>query len=144
MKINREKLVHMINESIRRYMLNETISYASATYSPYEREILSDEEYENLPPELLNIYEKDYKISFTGNSWHYRGSGEWMYSLGEPEEWGVDNIQLSNDGGFSNDIQAVANINPEFAQRLKNDFHDWCIEQGENNLEFQVDDDYPE
>jgi len=141
MKISRNKLTSMIQESIRKCMLNESIVYASKTYSPYDREILSAEEYENLPQELLNIYENDYEISFTGNSWYYRGSGEWMYSLGEPEDWGVDDIQLSDDDGFSSDIQTIEGTYPEFAQALKNDFDNWCDEQGENSLEFRVDDD---
>jgi len=145
MKISRNKLIGMIKESIIKHALNEARSYAYDTYSPYEEGFLSDEEYENLPQELRNIYEKDYRIEFVGNSWHYSGSGEWMYSLGEPEEWGVDDIQLSDDDGLSKDVEIAATISPEFSKRLKDNFEDWRMNLDDNSLEFENEEpDYPE
>ena len=145
MKISKSKLVSMIKESIIRQLLNEARSYAYDTYTPYDPGFLTDEEYETLPEELRNIYEKEYRIEFVGNSWHYSGSGEWMYSLGEPEEWGVDDIQLSDDGGLSKDVEIAATINPEFAKRLKDNFEEWHMNLDDNSLEFQDEEpDYPE
>ena len=144
MKISREKLVSMINESIRKQLLNEAHSYAYDKYIPYEREVLSDEEIEQASGELQKIFDNEYNVTFTGNSWYEPAVNQFGYGYGRPESSGVDNIQVTNDGGFSTDLQALAAVNQELAQRLKNDFDTWCDEHDEYNTEFEVDDDYPE
>ena len=144
MKISREKLVSMINESIRKQLLNEARSYANDTYIPYEREILSNEEVEQTLGELQKIFDNEYNVTFEGNSWYEPAVNRFGYGDGCPASSGVDDIQVTDDGGFSADLQALAAVNPELAQRLKNDFDTWCGEHDEYNTEFEVDDDYPE
>lgn len=144
MKISREKLVSMINESIRKQLLNEARSYAHDTYIPYEREILSNEEVEQDLGELQKIFDNEYNVTFEGNSWYEPAVNRFGYGDGCPASSGVDDIQVTDDGGFSADLQALAAVNPELAQRLKNDFDTWCGEHDEYNTEFEVDDDYPE
>lgn len=144
MKISREKLVSMINESIRKQLLNEACSYAHDTYIPYEREILSNEEVEQDSGELQKIFDNEYNVTFEGNSWYEPAVNRFGYGDGCPASSGVDDIQVVDDGGFSADLQALAAVNPELAQRLKNDFDTWCGEHDEHNTEFEVDDDYPE
>lgn len=144
MKISREKLVSMINESIRKQLLNEACSYAHDTYIPYEREILSNEEVEQDSGELQKIFDNEYNVTFEGNSWYEPAVNRFGYGDGCPASSGVDDIQVVDDGGFSADLQALAAVNPELAQRLKNDFDTWCGEHDEYNTEFEVDDDYPE
>ena len=144
MKISREKLVSMINESIRKQLLNEARSYAHDTYIPYEREILSNEEVEQALGELQKIFDNEYNVTFEGNLWYEPAVNRFGYGDGCPASSGVDDIQVTDDGGFSADLQALAAVNPEVAQRLKNDFDTWCGEHDEYNTEFEVDDDYPE
>lgn len=145
MKINTSKLVNMIQESIKRHILNESTAYAYELYSPSYRDVLSDEEYESLSPELLKLYNKSYKITFSGDTWYSPGSGEWMYSLGEPADGGIQDIDVADDGGLSNDIEIINKVNPLVAQKIKEDFENWCVGQDESSLEFEDEgSDYPE
>ena len=144
MKISREKLVSMINESIRKQLLNEARSYAHDTYIPYEREILSNEEVEQASGELQKIFDNEYNVTFEGNSWYEPAVNRFGYGDGCPASSGVDDIQVTDDGGFSADVQALASVNPELAQRLKNELDTEYGEHDEYNTEFEVDDDYPE
>ena len=105
MKISREKLVSMINESIRKQLLNEARSYAHDTYIPYEREILSNEEVEQASGELQKIFDNEYNVTFEGNSWYEPAVNRFGYGDGCPASSGVDDIQVTDDGGFSADLQ---------------------------------------
>jgi hypothetical protein len=106
---------------------------ATASYWPGEREIFSEEEFEQLPQ-----IKDEYKVTFKGGGYQYPST----YT--NPEESGVDNLHVSYDDGLSKTVEELQSTNPEVAEKLKNDFDDWCQEViNGNELEFgEEEDDY--
>ena len=140
-KMIRESLRHMLNEGLR--SSGTGTIYGVSGYNPgeslekYGIDVEGDKRLEDL---LWH----DYTIKFKAHAYHYPSDHT------NPPEDGIEDVALYDDGGLSEAIKQLQNINPEIAKKLAEDFNEWSQEAKMDEAIIEWDwstigeDDYPE